>query len=189
MYSLRSLRENIFLIGDIDTQIYGNKLPSKLQVLRVLFFNLRHLKLALNDSSSLVVKEVSVFWEKARLPIQQLCRCEKKLKDLYETWRNLQKSAGKPYNLQKERHFCSTLNDLFDIGHGNINEMIDDTTRQFLMNQRQSGRVGYIGDIETIYDAEENAQLRRDEESKARLDKSKREKEILGECFNFFVEF
>lgn len=33
------LRQNIDLIGDVDTQIIDNKLPSKLQVLKVFFLS------------------------------------------------------------------------------------------------------------------------------------------------------
>lgn len=183
-----TLREHIYLIGDVNTQICGNKLPSKLQVLQVLFHNIRHLKLSLNDSAALVIDEVLVFWGKARLPTQKKSRCENKLKSLYETWKNLQKSAGKPYNLQKEEDFCSTHDDLFDIAHGNIDTMFDgddDPRRDFLMNQRCSGRVGYISDMEKIYNAIEEAQALKDAEAKARLEKSEREKEVLGKFFPF----
>lgn len=33
--------------------------------------------------------------------------------------------------------------------------MIDEKKKEFLVNQRKEGRIGYIGDIETICDAEE----------------------------------
>lgn len=87
-----SENHNIYLIGNISTQIYGDKLPSKLQVLRVLFFNIRELKLTLDDSAKLVIKEVAVFWEKARLPIQYNSRCVEKVKKLYQDWRDLQRA-------------------------------------------------------------------------------------------------
>ena len=73
--SARFLRKNIYLIGDVDCQIIGNKLPSKKQVLKVLFFYMRKLNLNLRDSATLVSKEVSVFWEKARIPSQTLKKC------------------------------------------------------------------------------------------------------------------
>lgn len=62
-----SFEETVFLIGDVDVQITGNKLPTKLQVLKVLFFHLRCLN---RESSSLneVIKEVLIFWSKAGIP-------------------------------------------------------------------------------------------------------------------------
>lgn len=85
MSSVPNVRENLFLIGEFDTQIYGNKLPSRLQVLKVFFFNLRHLKLTVCDSASLAIKETQVFWEKSKIPTQQNSRCITKLESLYDT--------------------------------------------------------------------------------------------------------
>ena len=39
----------------------GAKLPSNGQVLRVLFYNIRQVKLVLRSSDNLVIKEVKVF--------------------------------------------------------------------------------------------------------------------------------
>lgn len=41
----------IFLVGHISNQIIGSKLPSKKQVLSVLFFNKRKVNLNLRDSA------------------------------------------------------------------------------------------------------------------------------------------
>lgn len=56
----------IFLVGSIFNQIVGSKLPSIKQVLSVLFYNMHVVKLNLHESSKLVIKEVIIFWEKAR---------------------------------------------------------------------------------------------------------------------------
>lgn len=60
-----SLRENIYLIGDIETQIYGNKLPSKEQALKALFYNLKIVKLNRRESARMVVREIQIYWDKA----------------------------------------------------------------------------------------------------------------------------
>lgn len=182
-----NLRTNIYLIGDIDTQIYGNKLPSNLQVLKVLFFNLRDLKFKLRESLKLAIKEVTVFWEKACLPIQSEDRCIKRLEKLYKQWRNLQKRSQKPSNVEKEREFSSTLKNLFDISHGEVNNMVDDTKMEFLINQRKDGRVGYIKNIQTIYDIDDNAQVSKENILLERLEKSTRAKEVLGKFVLFNV--
>lgn len=89
------LRDNIFLIGDGDSQIVGNKLPCKKQVLKVLFFNMRHLKRNLRDSASLVTKEIFVFWEKAKIPVQTMHKCIEKVEKLYYDWRSIPKMPEK----------------------------------------------------------------------------------------------
>jgi len=66
-YELRD-QTKIYLIGDDANQIIGSKLPSNMQVLKVLFYNLRKVKLNVRKSCSLVLKETIVFWEKARIP-------------------------------------------------------------------------------------------------------------------------
>lgn len=62
-------QDKIFLIGSTCNQIIGSKLPSKRQALRVLFFNMRKVKLNLHESAKLVIQEIVVFWQKARIPI------------------------------------------------------------------------------------------------------------------------
>lgn len=61
----RILRDNIYLVDHLTNEIDGSKLPSDMQVLRTLFFNLRVVKLNIRDSAKLVIKEVFIFWEKA----------------------------------------------------------------------------------------------------------------------------
>jgi hypothetical protein len=85
---------DIFLIGSFTSQIIGNKLPSKKEVLKVFFFNLRQVKLNVQDSARLAVREMFVFWEKARVPTQSEKNCIPKLKKLYEEWRNIQRNSN-----------------------------------------------------------------------------------------------
>lgn len=185
--SLPSLRQDLFLIGDVDTQINGNKLPSKAQVLKVLFFNMRFVKLSLHESAKLVIKEVLIFWNKAHLPTQKECNIVGKLKKLYVEWRTLQKGAGKPFNLENEKTFKANLGNLFDIAHANIDGMIDDLGRDFLADQRKDGRIGYIGDVESSYDILEKAQLQREELQAARLAKNQEQLAALGKLWIFII--
>lgn len=71
----RKLRGNdleidIKFIGTIAFQITGSKLPSKRQVLQVMFYHMRYAKLSKRESARLVVREAMIFWEKARIPTQ-----------------------------------------------------------------------------------------------------------------------
>lgn len=180
MSSRPDLRKNVYLIGDVDTQIYGNKLPSKEQVLKVLFNNIREAKLNVRESAKLIINEVKTFWERARLPIQAEDRCIDKVVGLYQKWSNLQKNAGKPCNVDKEQNFRSDIKNLFDIAHGNILHQIDETRREFLENQRRDGRVGFISDIENLYERIEEERIRKEDVLSRRLARSKMDVQLLG---------
>lgn len=147
------LRENIFLIGDVDSQIIGNKLPSKKQILKVLFFNMRRLNYSLRESALLVVKEVFIFWEKAGIPVQTLQKCTEKVEKMYNNWRSIQKRAGQKSNETKEMEFKRSIEMLFDIASSaEILQGIDERKINFLNNQRNPERIGFIGDTQPIYD-------------------------------------
>lgn len=152
MSSESSSSFHIFLIGDISTKIISNKLPSKHDVLRVLFFNLRQAKLKLKESCILAVKEVLIFWEKAGLSTQNEYRCFGKLETLYQEWRNVCRNFGRPFNKTKEDNFKQELDDLFDIAHTNAldTKHVDEGRRNFLINQRKKGRPGYICDVKPV---------------------------------------
>lgn len=94
---LRSSKKDIFLVGDIKYQITGAKLPSNRQVLAVLFYNIREVNLKVNESANLTIRECIIFWEKARIPTRALPNCVKKLVDLYQVWRDLQKNCKKKH--------------------------------------------------------------------------------------------
>ena len=86
---------NIFLVGSVNSQILGSKLPSNRQVLSVLFYNIRCVKLNVRESANLTVRECVIFWEKARIPTRAIQHCVSKLINLYDKWRNLQKKCQK----------------------------------------------------------------------------------------------
>lgn len=147
MATNHSLRQNIFIIGDIDTQIVGNKLPSKLQVLKVLFFNLRLLKKTLRDASLLLIDEVEIFWRKGQIPTRTKWHCIEKVEKLYNQCRDLQKHKDSAASNTILREFKDDLCNLFDIAHANVFDMITEEQADFLNQQRQPGRNGYIGNI------------------------------------------
>jgi hypothetical protein len=95
MSNLRSAKILVFLVGDVNHQIFGAKLPSNRQVLAVLFYNMHEVKLSLSESADLAVQECNIFWEKAQIPTKALPNSVKKLVKLYEDRRNLQKDANK----------------------------------------------------------------------------------------------
>lgn len=126
-------------------QITGCKLPSKRQVLSTLFFNMRTVKLSFKESAKLVIREVDIFWEKARIPTKLERNALRNLETLYEDWRSMQKisSKGTDHSRSKLAEFASTLDDLFDIAHQDALEtMTIEEDKEFLQKQRQKGRQG-----------------------------------------------
>ncbi|CAG9783921.1 unnamed protein product [Diatraea saccharalis] len=140
---LRSDKQNIFLVGLPSNQINGAKLPSNRQVLSVLFYNIREVKLTVSESANLVIRECTIFWEKARIPTKAFPNCVKKLVDLYSLERATKKFAHA---------------DAFE-------RMKIEEDKVFLKKQREPGRPGCLGGVDKkLADKEERARQRRLEE-------------------------
>ncbi|XP_076283045.1 uncharacterized protein LOC143210244 isoform X1 [Lasioglossum baleicum] len=176
----------LFLLEHDESQIVGAKLPSIGQVLRVLFYNLRKVKLNLRSSPYLVVKEVEVLWEKVKIPFRQSHHSIEKLESLYQKWRLLQKNSTRRSQLQdnKEQQFLDQLDDLFDIAHVDALEMITiDEDKQFLLNQRKKGRPGsMIGGVRVLSAKEQKQALRQAKEEARRV---KTQAAMQEETINF----
>ncbi|GBN26602.1 hypothetical protein AVEN_53919-1 [Araneus ventricosus] len=122
---LRSAKEYVFLLGDIKHQITGKKLSSIRQMLSVLFYNLREVKLNVSESANLTVRECILFWEKVRIPTKSMQRCVKKLIDLYASWRTPKKSKKKRNIFRRrEKEFEESLDYLFHIAHADAFQLI-----------------------------------------------------------------
>ncbi|KAF0712490.1 Uncharacterized protein FWK35_00031652, partial [Aphis craccivora] len=67
-YYFKMSRKQVFLVGIMKNQITGGKLPSKRDILRVLFYNMRVVNLSLQESALLVIDECLIYWKKARIP-------------------------------------------------------------------------------------------------------------------------
>lgn len=72
--SVLDATRNVVFVGRVEHQIVGAKLPSLRQVLKLLFFHTRVGGLTIRESARLVVREISLFWEKARIPIRYEAR-------------------------------------------------------------------------------------------------------------------
>jgi len=165
---LRSDKQNIFLIGSPSYQINGAKLPSNRQVLSVLFYNIREVKLKVSESANLVIRECIIYWEKARIPTRAFPNCVKKLVDLYDVWRELQKNCKKTQVTfrNREKNFEIDLDNLFDIAHADaLERMKIEEDKLFLMKQREPGRPGCLGGVDKkLANKEERSRQRRLEE-------------------------
>uniref|UniRef100_A0A8D8TNB5 Uncharacterized protein n=1 Tax=Cacopsylla melanoneura TaxID=428564 RepID=A0A8D8TNB5_9HEMI len=188
----KTLRKDteVFLLGHYESQIVGIKLPSNKQVLSVLFYNLREIKLSNAKSISLAIRETLVFWEKARIPTRGQDKCEQKLKSLHNEWRELQKSKTKKSEVarKKEEKFVNELENLFDISHANAMEMITiEQDKLFLTNQRQPGRVGCFGSVDMQAKRLEDKHVKKMEAVNQR--KRKAQEDVSSICKYIFIMF
>ena len=185
MSNRRLLRKDtsVYLIGNYSPQIVGSKLPSIKQVLSVLFFNLREVKLSVRESSKLVIEEVTIFWNKARIPTRDVQHCIKKVEVLYQTWAGLQKNWKRrtESQLRKEENFVHEFDNLFDIAHQNALQYMNITEdKEFLINQRKKGREGYMYGIDTGLAAREKRKKKRENSYALLKKRSQEETELLG---------
>lgn len=110
-----------------------------------LFLNLRTVKLNLRESARLVIQEVMVFWEKARIPTKYEKDAIIKVEKLYNEWKNHLKDKNKTGKSarNKIKEFELNMDNLFDIAHEDTLTMIkSEEDKKFLLKQRQDGRPG-----------------------------------------------
>ena len=134
------LRDKYYLIGFTSNQIVSCGLPTKQQVLAVLFYNLRTVGIKdVTECANLTIDETLLFWKKALIPTQEKKKCVKKLKSLYENLRKLKRNEKRKTKTQitNEDQFKNDIKGLFDIAHANAMELINnDDDKQFLLKYR-----------------------------------------------------
>lgn len=187
MAKLRS-SNNIFLIGHDYDQILGSKLPSIQQVLRVFFYNHNKVGLTVRESAALTIKEASVFWSKARIPIRQEYHCITKLEKLFKEWKGLLKNRNKSNESFRanERAFVANFNNLFDIAHADALTMMSiEEDKAFLEMQRQDGRPGHLFGVDSVSTKREKRKAERELNHQAR---KRREAERVAEIASSSIE-
>lgn len=187
MANLRS-SSNIFLVGHDYAQILGCKLPSIQQVLRVFFYNHNKVGLTVRESAALTIKEASVFWSKARIPIRQEYHCITKLEKLFKEWKGLLKNRNKSKESFRanERAFVANLNNLFDIAHADAMTMMSiEEDKAFLEMQRQDGRPGHLVAVDSVSTKREKRKAERELNHQAR---KRREAERVAEIASSSIE-
>ncbi|GBN84778.1 hypothetical protein AVEN_26963-1 [Araneus ventricosus] len=77
--------------------------------------------------------------------------CKRKLDNVYQVWRDLQKNAKKLQDVFKRRQqeFVSNLDNLFDIAHADALQLMKiEEDRMFLQRQREQGRPSHLGGVD-----------------------------------------
>lgn len=167
---LRS-RDDIFLIGYPSMNITGNKLPSKKQVLRMHFFNIRKRNMSKKNSAVIVADAVMIFWRQAAIPTKARGDVTRKIAALHDEWDALRKSSHRKTEStrEKEKTFSDSLDNLFDIAHANALEIMTNTEDiEFLLKQREDGRPGTMGGVDATDTRTRKRKAEREEQEELR---------------------
>lgn len=179
---------DIKLVRTIAFGLYGSKLPSKRQVLQVMFYHIRFHNKSARESARAVVRELFIFWDKAGIPTPKESRCIEKLEKLYNEWKDLQKIVTHQHAKQKndEKKFTNELDNLFDIAHTDALQMIKiEEDKEFLLLQRQKERPGCMIGIDTILVAKEKRKSDRMEQEQRRKKQCEETAQQNGNSNNF----
>lgn len=148
-----SSRNKVFLMGNLEEEILGAKLPSKRQVLSHFLYLHTEKKMMTRLASKCVLEKVETFWHRARVPTRYRQDSIKQLESLFEKWQGLKKNANRQTATQRsnEEKFMETMDDLFDIAHADALSMIKiEEDRKFLLSQREKGRSGSMTSVDTV---------------------------------------
>lgn len=145
----------------------GSKLPSKKQILALLFYNIRTKKLILRNGAYSVATDLIEFWLKSNIPTHNRDKIMRKVEALHDEWRKLgkHKTLGGPTHAANEKQFVDTLDDLFDIARSNaLMTMTIEEDKRFLLAQRKKGRQGSMIGHDESFAAVQKRRMIRDEE-------------------------
>ena len=130
--------ENLFLIGELTPCIAENKLPTKNQVLKTIFYHTRQLKKDINTSFADVYNEIKELWARADIPILVRSSCIYQMKKLYDDYRNLQKSKSKKNEEELKNDYIMKFDVLFDISSIGVLKTLKEPSNTFLLDQRSA---------------------------------------------------
>jgi hypothetical protein len=143
---------NVYLLGSIKETLAGAKLPSIGDVMGVYLHKLQTCAETKHDAALQTIIEVEEFWNRARIPVRPRHHAVKQLEKTMTRWENLKKSKGRQSTTQtaNEDALKQTFADLFDIAHEDALLLIKiEEDRQFLLAQREKGRIGSMAGVDT----------------------------------------
>lgn len=136
---------DIWLVGHSEERFSVAKLPSKREVIKVLFSFHDDKKMTLKHSVKETVNLVLPIWERARIPTTTEIHVRERLARLHKEWQALKKNKNRFSSTENNKRsiFSESLDDLFDIAHQDAMNLIKiKEDRSFLAAQREKGRRG-----------------------------------------------
>lgn len=150
-------KTDIWLIGQITPALIQTKLPSIKKVLCLFFYYKIKMKQGNKESANSTACVVLALWKKANIPTRLKKHVVNKILQYFTEWQKLKKNKANKAKRseriqQKEQEWQTKLEDLFDIAHANVlNMMTDEENSSFLMAQRKNGRPGKISNLDKEY--------------------------------------
>ena len=154
-------KTEVYLLGSTIDVLSGSKLPSTGDVLRLYVHKLKSASTK-HEAAATVIKEVQLFWERARIPMRRADHAIAQLEELVRKWEGLKKNKTRRTATQvaNEETLTETFNDLFDVAHQDALQLIKiEDDKQFLLAQREKGRRGVMGGIDMSQTRKEETQV------------------------------
>lgn len=155
---------SIWLVGTTKELFSNYKLPSRGDVLKVLFHYHTDKNMSMKDSVDKSVSLLLPIWEMARIPTKAQNHVVEHIRKLHSDWQGLKKniSRNSATNLSNQAKFKESLDDLFDIAHQDAMSTISiEEDRLFLLAQREKGRRGRIGGVDRALALKEERAMKR----------------------------
>ena len=152
-YNTRSA-SSIWLVGATNETFQTSKLPSRGDILKVLFYYHTDEAMSLKESIDKSVSLLLPIWEMARIPTKARNHVVEHVRKLHAEWQCLKKNINRSSatNLSNQEKFCERLDDLFDIAHqGAMSTIKIEEDRLFLVAQREKGRRGKMGGVDKAH--------------------------------------
>lgn len=154
----------VWLVGGTEVQFKTSKLPSRGEVLKVLFGYHIGEHLSLKDSIDTTSSLLLPVWEMARIPTKAPNHVVEHIRKLHAEWQGLKKHINRQSasDINHQQTFQESLNDLFDIAHRDAMSLVKIAEdRLFLEAQRERGRRGTMGTVDTQLALQEKRALKR----------------------------
>lgn len=155
------LSSTIFGLGsgitDEDCTITGSRLPTNLQVLRCLMYHLEegtHINRTKWESAKIVLAKITVFYEKANIPmISQRKSCEKMIKLLDDNAKLRAIPCNRratPASLNKVKQMEDFLTKTFPIWPVNVEKLIKNTEDLHFLHSMKADRTATFGSHDKV---------------------------------------
>lgn len=161
---------NVYLVGNLMSEITGTKLPTRRQALCYMMYHIRCSNMNTREAANASKKQIMTFWNEARIPTRTDATIVSLIVRMQNEWRSLQKNTSRGgKQIRKEKMFCSKLNELFDIArHDALTTIERDEDRDFLLEQRKKGQPGCLSNVSEEFTNEMAIRTKRAKEAKKR---------------------
>jgi len=162
MANTRSV-SSVWLIGGLEEGFKTSKLPSRGEVLKVLFYYHVAESMGLKESLDKTVSLLLPVWQMARVPTKAPNHIIEHVRKLHGEWQGLKKRINRTSDTNVSNHtmFQDSLGDLFDVAHRDAMTLMKVEDRLFLEAQREKGRRGTMAGLDRSLALKEERVMKR----------------------------